>query len=133
MGYIGTGRGATGCGPRFTDLLDGTVRDNANGAVWQQAVDAGSYTQAGAIAYCAGLPLDGGGWRLPTKDELLSVVDTRFVSTIDPTYFPGTPADFFWSSSFVVWSPSYKWYVYFNTGNAGYNVAASAYRARCVR
>lgn len=120
--------------PRFTDLLNGTVRDSANGAVWQQAVDAGRSTQAGAIAYCASLALDGGGWRLPTKDELLSIVDRRWrYPTIDPTYFPGTPNDWFWSSSTVAGSPSYGWYVSFYDGDAHGNDASNGYRARCVR
>jgi hypothetical protein len=131
----GTGHGVASCsGPRFTGLGDGTVRDNRDGAVWQQAVPAGFYTQAGAIAYCASLALDGGGWRLPTKDELLSIVDTTRVNpSIDPTYFPATPSDFFWSSSSVAGSPSLGWYVSFDGGAANDLVATESAHARCVR
>ena len=117
---------------RFTDLLDGTVRDNANGAAWQQTVTS-RYDQAGAVAYCASLTLAGGGWRLPTPDELLSIVDTRFIPTVDPTYFPGTPSDFFWSSSPVAGSPGLWWGVHFAYGFAPNAVATDPYRARCVR
>ncbi len=132
-GFVGTGHGLASCSPRFTDLLDGTVRDNSNGLVWQRAVDAGDYSQAGAIAYCASLTLAGGGWRLPTKDELLSIVDTRFWPTIDSTYFPGTPVSWYWSSSSAAGSPSSGWYVYFGDGYAGYVDATATLRARCVR
>jgi hypothetical protein len=131
-----TGYGAPATGgtcARFTDLLDGTVRDNANGAVWQQAEDPATYTQAGAIAYCAGFALDGGGWRLPTKDELLSIVDTRFSPTIDPAYFPGTLVFWFWTSSAIAGSPSNGWVVFFDYGVAGSGVVSEAGRARCVR
>jgi hypothetical protein len=129
------GHGAAGCATtRFTDLLDGTVRDNANGAVWQQTIPSGSYRQAGAIAYCASLALDGGGWRLPTRDELLSIVDTtRTNPAIDPTYFPGTPTSYFWSSSPVDGTPSWGWYVYFYNGSTSYDDALASYYVRCMR
>jgi hypothetical protein len=128
------GHGASGCATtRFTDLLDGTVRDNASGAVWQQAVDVSDYSQAEAIAYCAGLALDGGGWRLPTIDELMSIVDTRFDPTIDPTYFPGTPRERFHSSSPDAGSPSNGWRINFMNGVAYTTVGGYPGRARCVR
>jgi hypothetical protein len=132
-GVGGSGHGPASCsGPRFTDLGGGLVRDNnGSGLVWQQAVDARSFTQADAIVYCAGL---GGGWRLPTKDELLSIVDTtRTNPCIDPTYFPGTPVSAFWSASSVADPPSSGWYVFFNNGSTNVDFATDALRARCVR
>ena len=133
--YVGTGHGPDGCGPRFTDLGGGLVRDNGNGLVWQQTTPPGGYTQAGAIAYCAGLTLGGGGWRLPTNDELLTIVDRRYTATkIDPTYFPATPGANFWSSTPVAGMPTYGWQVNFYTGNPNTAVATtSTNRARCVR
>jgi len=134
-GVGGTGRGAAGCaGPRFTDLGDRTVRDNnGSGLEWQQGFSPGDQSQAASVAYCTSLALDGGGWRLPTIDELLSIVDTRFRPFIDPSFFPGTPSLVFWSSSPVAGSPSLGWYVVFSSGDAGFNGAHSSYRARCVR
>jgi hypothetical protein len=131
----GTGHGVASCsGPRFTDLGNRTVRDNHDGAVWQQEVDAGYYTQAEAIAYCAALILDGAGWRLPTVDELWSLVDTtRTNPSIDPTYFPGTSSEYFWSSSSVAGWPTDGWNVVFNIGYVDSSVAAATHRARCVR
>lgn len=122
-----------GAAIRFTDLGDGTVRDNANGAVWQQSFSPGSQDQAASIAYCAGLTLDGGGWRLPTKDELLSIVDRSFFPTIDPSYFPGTPMRSFWSSSPDAGSPSDGWSVNFSNGYAYGDTLTDTYPARCVR
>ena len=134
-GIGGSGRGASGCaGPRFTDLGDGTVRDNnGSGLEWQQSFSPGTQSQAASIAYCTGLALDGGGWRLPTSDELASIVDrTRTPATIDTTFFPRTGPDRFWSST-VTGSASFGWSVLFDTGGYGLSDRTSAYRARCVR
>jgi len=128
-----TARGALGCLVRFTDLGDGTVRDNRSGLVWQQGFSPGEQAQAASVTYCTSLTL-GGGWRLPTKDELLSIVDSsRSNPSIDTAFFPGTPSTWFWSSSPVAGSPSVGWYVYFSSGNANVYDATSMYRARCVR
>ena len=132
-GFIGTGIGASGCGPRFTDLGGGVVRDNANSAEWQQAVPSGRYAQPDAIAYCSGLMLNGGGWRLPTLDELLSIVDTRFAPAVDPAFFPGTPGYFFWSSSAVPGWPSRASTVAMSTGSPGWDDLATLDNVRCVR
>jgi len=134
-GFTGTGRGASGCGPRFTALGDGTVRDNnGSGLEWQEGFSPGNQNQAASIAYCAALALDGGGWRLPTVDELVSIVDTsRGMPSIDTSFFPGTPSTYFWSSSPVAGSPSLGWYVNFNSGYANYGRATDMLRARCVR
>ena len=134
--FIGTGRGASGCDtPRFTDLGDGTVRDNrASGLEWQQGFSPGVQNQAASIAYCMGLALDGGGWRLPTRGELLSMVDTSSgVPTIDTSLFPGTPAAYFWSSSPLPGSPSFGVAVSFYDGSADNYATTYDGRARCVR
>jgi len=110
------------------------VRDNnGSGLVWQQGFSPREQSQAASGTYCASLTL-GGGWRLPTKDELLSIVDlTIGRPTIDTAFFPGTPSTYFWSSSPVAGSPSFGWYVNFNNGIAASYVAANVLRARCVR
>ena len=85
-----------------------------------------SQSQAESIAYCASLPLAGGGWRLPTKDELLTVYANR--AALEPTDEP------LWSSSSVAGSPSDGWYVRFSAGYApGHVVVTHNLRARCVR
>ena len=99
--FVGTGRGALGCDtPRFTDLRDGTIRDNnGSGLEWQQG-SSGLWNLSVAFTQCSTLALDGGGWRLPTITELLSIVDsTRGSPAIDLTVFPGTASDDYWSST----------------------------------
>ena len=57
-----------------------------------------SYNWSGAKAYCGGVVLAGGGWRVPSVKELMTLVDFSVASpgpTIDTTAFPNTPADVF--------------------------------------
>lgn len=106
MGIPDLGTDAGPPPPRFTVLYT-MVIDNATGLTWERYNPWAApgfvctYTQSAAEAYCAGMTLYGGGWRLPTKDELLSIVDTSFSPTIDPTYFPATPPDIFTSTTTV--------------------------------
>jgi hypothetical protein len=119
----------------FIDLGDGTVRDRASGLVWEQVSDGFTLrSQADSATYCMYLTVGGSGWRLPTLDELLSLVDTRFTPTIDPSFFPETPNDSFWSSSSLAGDPVFGWVVDFGgDGMAHQNLAGSVNRARCVR
>jgi len=119
----------------YTDNGDGTVTDNVTGLMWQQVVPSATYTWANAVAYCPTLALAGhSSWRLPSRIELESIVDFGQSSpSINGTYFPSTPKDWFWSSSPVAGSPSYAWGVYFFNGSASYGVVSGAGYVRCVR
>ena len=125
----------------YTDRGDGTVRDNVTGLMWQKVVTASqAFTWDAAKAYCAGLSLAGRAWRLPTRIELLSIVDfTRTSPALDVAAFPGTPGGkFHWTSSPWVVSqiatkPQYSWIVNFYEGltsNAGDRTQPQF--ARCV-
>jgi hypothetical protein len=82
-----------------------------------------------------GLILANGGWRLPTRAELLTLVDpTKYNPAIDATAFPSTPSDYFWSSSAYAGSSGNAWYVYFYNGYSNnVDVTSNTYRVRCVR
>jgi Protein of unknown function (DUF1566) len=166
-GSLGTGGGAaTGCTPAvgipysyacwpmpnpasaglpnpasYTVQGDGTVKDNVTGLIWQQAVaTTQAFTWADAITYCQGLTLAGRTWRLPTRIELLSIVDfTRTSPAIDTTAFPGTPGGKYnwtaspWVVSQIATKPQDSWIVNFYEGlasNAGDRTQAEY--ARCV-
>ena len=118
----------------YEDNGDGTVTDNITGLMWQQAVAAGTFTWAQAKAYCPTLTLVGhSDWRLPTRIELVSLVDlARSSPAINTTYFPSTPSDYFWSSSPLAGSSSLAWYVNFDSGFADYPDVPAGY-VRCVR
>ena len=140
---------ASGCIKYICD--DETVTDSATGLTWQRNLPA---TYAGctgrlplsrgmvgsgctwdeAKAYCGQLMLEGSGWRLPTKDELLSIVDTQSSHpSIDVVAFPNTPSYGFWSSSPDAGSSGGAWHVQFSGGGSVSLDTGVASRVRCVR
>jgi hypothetical protein len=119
----------------YSDNADGTVTDQVTGLVWQGAVDPGVYTQEQAATYCAS-KAPTGSWRVPTRLELVSLVDYAIASpgpAIDQTHFPNTPtAMVFWTSSAYVGTSGFAWTVAFSDG-ATYGIdATDTSRVRCV-
>jgi hypothetical protein len=125
----------------YTDNGDGTVTDNVTHLVWQKAVTSSqAYTWCDAINYCATLALAGRTWHLPTRIELLSIVDfSRTGPAANTTAFPSIPGGkYHWTSSPWVVSqiatkPQYSWMVNFSDGltsNAADRTALEY--ARCV-
>jgi len=124
--------------PRFKRSDDGlVVTDRKTGLEWSAATLPGRHNHADATKACTDLVLgDRTGWRLPTCDELLTLVDrTRHEPAIDVAAFPDTRSDWYWTST--PWSPSpesYAWFVDFSLGysfdNARHYLKASV---RAVR
>lgn len=96
---------------------------------WQADVRKGSMTWQEAKVYAASL---GKGWRLPTRAELLTLVDDTRCNPAC-SIFPDTPSDWFWSSSPWAGSSSYAWFVDFYVGYAYSGDVGSYFRVRCVR
>ncbi len=122
----------------YTDLGDGTVRDDVTGLVWQKEVEA-QRNYANAQTYCQTLELAGGGWRAPKRIELLSLVDfTKKSPALDSAALDGTSGYFWTSSPWVVSQieskPQLSWIVNFAEGltsNAGDR--SGEYNVRCVK
>lgn len=56
-------------------------------------------------------------WRLPTTEELRSIVDYGKTNpTIDTDFFPNTVASFYWSASVYAKDPNFARVVHFNVG-----------------
>lgn len=73
-------------------------------------------------------------WRMPSRRELLSIVDYgRTRPAIDPGYFPNTPSLNFWSGSPYAQYSNYAWFVYFFNGNAHLNYRIFSLRVLLVR
>lgn len=96
---------------------------------WQADVPDEKFTWEAAKAYAASL---GDGWRLPTVQELLSLVD---YTKIKPacSIFPDCPSELFWSSSALSGDSTGAWSVYFYYGNTYGNDVSVNCRVRCVR
>jgi hypothetical protein len=117
-------------------VIGGTVYDAKTKLAWQQTVSSTLYSWADAKTYCAGVgtTLGGEGWRLPTIQELTTLVDsTQSHPSIDPTAFPSTPSESFWSSSLLAGSPSKASAVHFDSGQTYTFDASLAGYVRCVR
>jgi hypothetical protein len=119
----------------LTNNGDGTVTDGVTGLMWQAQDSGSTYTWVNALAYCEGLSLAGqSDWRLPTLDELQSIVDYSRVSpAIDTLVFPGAALYGYWSSSSYALNSYAAWQVYFTYGNVYDYDKANNFYARCVR
>jgi hypothetical protein len=96
---------------------------------WQSDISPKKMTWQEAKDYAASL---GGGWRLPTREELLTLVDdTKYNPAC--SVFPDCPSDWFWTSTPWAGSSSFAWFVYFTNGTANYFDVGSYNRVRCVR
>ncbi|ASK91845.1 MULTISPECIES: Lcl C-terminal domain-containing protein [Xanthomonas] len=106
---------------RFTQTHGGvlTVIDATTGLEWSAQPVARNVSHQDAAIACAGLQLGGHhDWRLPTRQELLSLVDlTRHAPAIDTDAFPNFPSQWFWTSDLCAWSPASAWGVYFGSGD----------------
>jgi hypothetical protein len=115
----------------------GRVIDQVTHLEWQQTVDAMARDWKTAGEYCSVLKIDGmGGWRLPSRIELLSLVDYTIASpAIDPQSFSGAPGDSFWSSSPFIAAPNAAWGVNFGfkDGFVFTDDTKEHHRVRCVR
>ena len=113
----------------------GTVIDQSTGLMWSKATTAKGKTWAEAKAAAEAVRLGGyTDWRLPTRAELLTLVDdTRSNPAIDTTMFD-CESDWYWTSTPLASSPSdCAWGVLFNLGNAYYLHQGSGGRVRAVR
>ena len=111
----------------------GVVTDNATGLQWQDDAIGSSMIWDDANTYCQNLPLDGGGWQLPTKVQLHALVDrSRSNPAIDPT-FQNTTSSGYWSSSIYAPDVSNFWYVNFSDGSDNHAGMAGHGYVRCVR
>ncbi len=123
----------------FADNGDGTLTDNNTHLMWQKIDDNVLRTKEEAKAYCEGLSLGlypGGfypDWRLPSKKELLSIIDFG-------VYNPALSASFLAADSAPYWTDTeYKdgtamaWNLDFFMGHADGHAVTTNALSRCVR
>ncbi len=113
---------------RFIDNGDGTVTDTRTGLMWVKnphtdlpKVFKDQMTWKDAIEACKDLDFAGHkDWRLPTIEELRSIVDyTRDKPAINITFFPDTKKSWYWTITPTSWSSDNAWVVNFNGGYVG--------------
>ena len=120
---------------RFAVYVGGKlVIDRSNGLVWARAQGDKALSQADATKACkdnaAGLA--GTGWRLPSRAELLSLVDSAAHDPAIDAAFAGTAPEVFWSASAVAKAAMF-WAVDFKLGTTVQAKPETLARVRCVR
>ena len=149
--HAGTGQDGEHIGNplSYTVNDDGTVTDDNTGLEWQQqddgktydwfrsAASSASFNKPLAASVCSVLTLGGhSDWRLPTRKELMSIVDYSVPApgaSIDPRSFTDTKRAGYWSSNSYPSNPDYAWRVDFQNGGADYYHKYLAHHVRCVR
>ncbi len=115
------------------------VTDHTTGLQWQDDSEAAAIEAnwEAAIDYCEDTLALGGytDWRLPNRNELLSIVDyTRHSPTINSLVFDNISLSGYWTSTSHTRYTNYGWTVRFDNGISGYsNDKGREYYVRCVR
>jgi hypothetical protein len=105
---------------QYTDNGDGTITDSSTLLIWQKLVS-GTHMWSPAQTYCEGLTLHqlSSGWRLPTMNELTTLVDySQYSPAINQTVFPNTPTGYFWTSTPNATLSDYAWEIDFTDGSS---------------
>ncbi|MDD2923634.1 DUF1566 domain-containing protein [Rhodoferax sp.] len=134
----------------FVDNNDGTVTDTSTGLIWDQC----SLGQTQGANTCTGLPalydwvgaqtqaatLQSGGnykgysdWRVPSFNELKTLVKTGVHPRIDSSVFPNTGAYMYWSTTSFVLVPSFGASVAFGLPDGNPPFKTNIYYVRLVR
>lgn len=132
----------------LTENGDGTVSDRRTGLIWQKCQtglsgaqcangSVSSLTWAQALNSCAQQTLVGRSWRLPSANELRSIVDyyRSTAPAIDTAFFPMSGGSAYWSSTTPSFNMTNAWSVDFagaNFGSLSYLVKTTAMSVRCV-
>lgn len=111
-----------------------TVEDRRTKLVWQRAPLPDHMNWATADLACKAILSDGGKWRLPTMNELQTIVDVgASAPAIDTTAFPSTPTDAaYWTSTPYVGAPGAYWTLTFAIGRTSQTQQTEPLLVRCV-
>jgi hypothetical protein len=104
----------------FKKTVYKAVLDKETGLVWEKSPDTTERVWAEACAHCYRKEVGGRkGWRLPTVEELASLVDTTNTSPALPTGHPfsNVQSAYYWSSTTYVDFTNAAWYVGFGYGS----------------
>ncbi|MBL8299692.1 MAG: DUF1566 domain-containing protein [Rhodanobacteraceae bacterium] len=120
---------------RFVDNGNGTVTDRKTRLTWDKnLLAAGAVAWSSAVSSALGNTTGGfNDWRLPSRNELLSIVETGCVASgraINSTFFSTSGPSTVWSSTDV---GSSAWAVSFQTGYDRPESKQAALGVRTVR
>jgi hypothetical protein len=131
----------------FLDRPDGTVLHRPTRLIWQRCALGQSWNGtscsgtadlldwAGALQAAAEhVQADASDWRLPNRNELASIIETRCHSpAINGEVFPATPTEWFWTSSPTSGPTDQAWVVTLTDGELQSAAISGQYAVRLVR
>ncbi len=112
------------------------VIDNNTKLIWQDNLDAKTIkkTWDEAKNYCEDLTLaDSSKWRLPTIDELKTILDLSKKKLVINDNFSNTASSVYWSSTLNESNPNLAWNINFFNGKISYFYKTGSRFVRCVR
>ncbi len=114
------------------------VLDKETGLVWDRYPDTSSYSWANAIERCyKRIKENRRGWRLPTVEELSTLVYSGISNPSLPAGHPFVDVQNarYWTSTTatLVGDRTYAWYVGFGNGEPHYELKSTSYNYWCVR
>ena len=132
---------------RFAVSSDGQeVQDSQTSLTWRRCAEgmnwdgktcagkASKFSYAAAVKQASAVAAKGAqGWRLPTRAELLTLVDkTQKKPLIDRAAFPGTPNGLFWATRPEANDNLNAWIVNFGNGRVYGNTGSKTLHMRLV-
>lgn len=115
---------------------EGVVTDTVTNLEWQQVASTETFTWDEATQHCTSLELAGGGFRVPTRIELISIRDySASLPAMDTNAFPNAPSERFWTASPFDMNRNQAWAVNFGFSTSSVNAQDKdkKYFVRCVR
>jgi hypothetical protein len=110
------------------------AHDEKTHLTWLRRVEHDNYAWKDAARACSAITVEGGGWRLPSLLELLTLVDlSRYDPAIDLAVFANTPSELFWSASPSRAAEGSAWGVNFTRGSSAVANVGTKAHVRCVR
>jgi hypothetical protein len=131
--------------PRFTVLSNmnsAAVLDHQTGLVWEKSPSTNPlpWASEGATTYCNNLSLGNRkGWRLPTIQELASLVDADPANTSFPRLQPGNPfqnvqgTSLYWAANPISPDGVFAWTMFFFDGSLAVDLSIDNHFVWCVR
>ncbi len=104
----------------------GTVGGNCTGGILCN-------TEAYVAAVNAANVCGHNDWRLPTWEELKSLVNVNYTPTIDLSLFPETQSAPYWTAATLVSNSAYAWSINFQDGSEEYHGKGDGRYVRLVR
>ena len=119
----------------LTNMNSDAVLDRETGLVWEQSPSTSRFTWVDASFHCAQMTKGGRiGWRVPTREDLASLVDPARTSPALPSGHPFSnvqPA--YWSATTFTAGADTAWDVFFDMGGVATLGKSETLFVWCVR